>query len=173
LLADGSCGFYGLIQGAYNTLKHPDFLNLKLSIETSHPLFIPRLEELSLWYHDDSLECPGTRLMMCKFMLNKCGEKPGCYSDLWPCHPEASALKYGREIASRSHINIPSETLCLGEEWALSLLYPKTQLDEGYISVFADYLDGGGVFSDYEIFSLFDRQTGYTVQRAYGIIQCG
>jgi len=37
--------------------------------------------------------------------------------------------------------------LCLGEEWALSLLYPKTQLDEGYISVFADYLDGAVAFS--------------------------
>jgi hypothetical protein len=166
LLDDGSCGFYGLIQGAYNTMHDPGFLNRKLSMETSHPLFIPRLVGLSQLYVEDGLKCPMTRLMMCKFMLNKCDERPGCYSDLWSYHPEAKALKYGREIASLSNINIPSGTLYKGQEWALSLLHANTQLDEGYIRVFADYLDGAVAFSVLE--KRFRYSTDRRVTRSTG-----
>ena len=146
LRGDGSCAFYGFIEGAHYILLDPEFLIRQPSIESSRPLFIERLKTLSRLYAEDRLKCPLTRLEICKFMLGKCKEQPGAYSDLWQTDPDKNVLANGREVAKQAGINVPSENLGRGEAWALSLLHYKTQFDEGYGRVLVDYLDGAVVF---------------------------
>jgi len=146
LRGDGSCAFYGFIEGAHNITLDPEFITRQGSIELSHPTFIKRLKILSKLYEEDSIECPLTRHEICKFMLDKCKGQPGAYSNLWTFRPENSALANGLQLALLWGIDVPSGNLGRGEMWALSVLDKDTQFDEGYGRVLVDYLDGAVVF---------------------------
>ena len=147
LRPDQSCGFYGLIEGAYHTMLDPQFLTLQQSIDLSRPTFMKGLKRLSNLYEEDCLECPLTRLEICKFMLKKCEEQAGIYSNLWTIHPVSSVLDKGTKVATAAGIVIASENLGKGEMWGLAVLDPSTQLDEGYLRVLVDYLDSAVAFS--------------------------
>ena len=132
---ENSCGFIVLEVDAKNSVSDKVFME---AFQSRAPVAANRLKNMAVLCESDDLHCPQLRQHICCIMQNWPPDKCSTY---WTIDPIESILQNARDIAASLHISVTDEGLTRGQKWAISVLSPKTQFDEGYRRVLADHFE--------------------------------
>lgn len=134
--ANNSCGFICLETGA-KLAENDDTFWKELMYQA--PVAAERLKGIASLSHGDDLECSKFRKHVCQIMLDMPSDK--C-SPFWDNGPPECDLLYSKSVAHAYGFSVSDTDATRGQLWAIALLNPSTQLDEGYCKVLQHHLEG-------------------------------
>ena len=134
-----SCGFHVIIFGADTATRDPQVLARQDRIRRSHPNFMERMLEIASFTKTDDEKRSQFRKRLCEIMLEMSKAQPGVLDSYWMGKPDDDVLASGMATATLQNIQLPDGELGCGDQWAISVLDPSTQCDEGYLRVLVGF----------------------------------
>ena len=133
-LKNNSCGWIFVGQSAVIAVSDTLFMG---PFEILAPRAAECLRSIADCFRDDDKQCGRLREHLCCSMLLDVSDSCSLY---WPGDPDEACLLAARNVAGRAGIVWP-EAPTRGQKWALAILSPEVQFQDGYCKFLVQHLD--------------------------------